>query len=100
MLVGVLLLFAAGAPSVRSPHALIRVHSASDRGEETVGSMAFTTAMAREAASYDVLPAIIGKLSKRCWSAQPGDAWTPCFDGVVTIDTANTRGHRLHPLVR
>jgi hypothetical protein len=87
------LLFAAAPHRFVAPDALIGVHSASDRGEETVGSMAFTTAMAREAASYDVPPAIIGKLVE---TPPERAAWLTPADlasmGVVTIDTAKPSG--------
>jgi hypothetical protein len=56
------LLFAAGAPKVIAPDALIGVHSASDEGQENLGSMAATTLMARDAADLDVPPQIIGKM--------------------------------------
>jgi hypothetical protein len=66
------LLFAAGSRRFVGPDALIGVHSVSEAGEETAGSMAFTTEMAREAGDLGVPPAIIGKLVE----TQPGRvAW-------------------------
>jgi hypothetical protein len=56
------LLFAAAAHKVVAPDALIGVHSASDSGQEDIGSMAFTTAFAREAAAYGVPASIVGKI--------------------------------------
>lgn len=56
------LLFAAAAHKFITPDAVISVHSVSQDGEETVGSMAYTTAMARAAADLGVPPAIVGKL--------------------------------------
>jgi hypothetical protein len=50
------LLFAAGSRRFVEPDALIGVHSASMNGDETAGSMAFTTAMAREAGELGVPP--------------------------------------------
>jgi hypothetical protein len=56
------LLFAAAAQRAVAPDALIGVHSANDNGQEDIDSMAFTTAVAREAAAYGVPPSIIGKM--------------------------------------
>jgi len=56
------LLFAAGVPKVIAPDALIGVHSASNEGQENLGSMAATTLMARDAADLDVPPQIVGKM--------------------------------------
>jgi hypothetical protein len=56
------LLFAAADHKFVTPDAVISVHSASQDGQETVGSMAFTTAMARTAADLGVPPAIVGKM--------------------------------------
>ena len=87
------LIFAAAAHRFVAPDALIGVHSVSESGEETVGSMAFTTAMAREAASFDVPPAIIGKLvetpPERATWLTPSDLASM---GVITLDTAESSG--------
>ncbi len=56
------LLFAAAHRRIMAPDALIGVHSASEGGEESFASMAFTTAFARVATKYGVPPAIIGKM--------------------------------------
>jgi hypothetical protein len=56
------LMFAASPRKAMAADALIGVHSASNRGQETVAAMASTTAMARVAASYDVPPIIIAKM--------------------------------------
>jgi hypothetical protein len=58
------LIFAAAVRRYVAPDALIGVHSASDSesGQETVGSMAVTTAFARTARAFDVPPAIVGKI--------------------------------------
>jgi hypothetical protein len=56
------LLFAAAGSRFMAPDALIGVHSVSENGRETLDSMAFTTAFARDAAALGVPPAIIGKL--------------------------------------
>jgi hypothetical protein len=56
------LMFAAGARRVAEYTALIGVHSASEGGAETAESMAITTAMARDAATFGVPPGIIGKM--------------------------------------
>jgi hypothetical protein len=56
------LLFAAASRRIVDPDALIGIHSASERGQETLTSMAVTTAMARDAAGFGVPDAIIGKL--------------------------------------
>jgi hypothetical protein len=62
------LIFAAGAKRIFEVTALIGVHSASEAGRETAGSMAVTTAMARDAAALGVPPGIIGKMV----TTQPG----------------------------
>ena len=56
------LLFAAAPSRMVGPNALVGVHSASEGGQETINSMAFTTVMAREAKALHVPPAIIGKM--------------------------------------
>jgi hypothetical protein len=56
------LLFAAGAVRIVTPDALIGVHSASESGHETLGSMAMTTAMARDAAALGTPSQIIDKM--------------------------------------
>jgi hypothetical protein len=56
------LIFAAGSNRFMEADALLGVHSASLRGEETTSSMAATTLMARDAAALGVPPAIIGKM--------------------------------------
>jgi len=85
------LLFAAASHRFVAPDALIGVHSASESGEETVGSMAFTTAMAREAASFGVPPAIIGKLvetpPERATWLTPADLVSL---GAITIGAAES----------
>ena len=54
--------FAAAAKRFVASDALVGIHSASDDGQETVGSLATTTAMARDAADYDVPADILGKM--------------------------------------
>ena len=56
------LVFAAGARKLVQPTALIGVHSASIAGAENTGTLAMTTAMARDAAALGVPPEIIGKM--------------------------------------
>ena len=56
------LLLAAARHRLAANDALVGVHSASESGEETVTSMAVTTAMARVAADFDVPPGILGKM--------------------------------------
>ena len=56
------LLLAAAQRRFAADDALVGVHSASESGEETVTSMAVTTAMARVAADFDVPPGILGKM--------------------------------------
>jgi hypothetical protein len=56
------LLLAAAPRRFAAADALVGVHSASESGEETVESMAVTTAMARIAADFDVPAAILGKM--------------------------------------
>ncbi len=56
------LLLASALRRFAAGDALVGVHSASESGEETVTSMAVTTAMARVAADFDVPPRIIGKM--------------------------------------
>ncbi len=56
------LLFAAAPFRIVGPNALVGVHSASQGGQETIASMAFTTMMAREAKALHVPPGIIGKM--------------------------------------
>jgi len=56
------LLFAAGTQRYAGIGALIGVHSASDSGAETLGSLAVTTLMARTLSSLGVPPEIIGKM--------------------------------------
>ena len=56
------LLFAAAAHRFMAPGALVGVHSASQNGQENLTSMGATTALARDAATYGVPPAIIGKM--------------------------------------
>jgi hypothetical protein len=56
------LMFAAAPRRFAGTDALIGVHSASIKGEENTLSLAVTTMMARDAASYGVPPAILGKM--------------------------------------
>lgn len=56
------LIFAAGRKKLTSPTALIGVHSASEGGAETAETMAITTAMARDAATFGVPPVVLGKM--------------------------------------
>jgi hypothetical protein len=56
------LLFAAGEHKFASDQAYIGVHSASSNGEDNLLAAAFTTLFARDAAAFDVPPAIIGKM--------------------------------------
>jgi hypothetical protein len=86
------LLFAAGSRRIVRPDALIGVHSVSENGEETMSSMAVTTAMARDLAGLGVPPAIIGKLVQ----TPPGRAtWLTPSDlasmGATVLDPANSR---------
>jgi len=86
------LLFAAGSHLFVRPDALVGVHSVSENGEETMGSMALTTAMARDAADLGVPPAIIGKLVQ----TPPGRAtWLTPADlasmGATILDPASSR---------
>jgi hypothetical protein len=85
------LMFAAGSLRIVRPDALIGVHSASENGEETMGSMAVTTAMARDLGGLGVPPAIIGKLVQ----TPPGRAtWLTPSDlasmGVKVLDAASS----------
>lgn len=85
------LMFAAGSLRIVRPDALIGVHSASENGEETMGSMAVTTAMARDLGGLEVPPAIIGKLVQ----TPPGRAtWLTPSDlasmGVKVLDAASS----------
>jgi hypothetical protein len=56
------LLFAAGAKRFAGLTALVGVHTASANGQESLATMGITTAMAREAASFGVPPAIVGRM--------------------------------------
>ena len=56
------LIFAAAPARMVGPNALVGVHSASLNGEETMGSLAVTMLMAREAKALHVPPAVIGKM--------------------------------------
>jgi hypothetical protein len=92
------LLFAAGSRRIVRPDALIGVHSVSEDGEETMGSMAVTTAMARDLAGLGVPPAIIGKLVQ----TPPGRAtWLTPSDlasmGVTVLDTSRSAPSGAYP---
>jgi hypothetical protein len=81
------LLFAAAKRRIAWADALIGVHSVSIGGEESTATMAATTLMARDAAGYDVPPAILGKMV----STPPGrTAWLTPADlalmGVIMLD--------------
>jgi hypothetical protein len=82
------LIFAAASRRVVGPDALIGVHSAEENGRETAGSMALTTAMAREVADFGVPAAIIGKLvqtpPERATWLTPSDLASM---GVTVVDT-------------
>ena len=57
------LLFAAASHRIAAPDALIGVHSASNSdGEEDGGTLAMTTALARDASAYNVPAQIVGEL--------------------------------------
>jgi hypothetical protein len=56
------LMLAASPRRFAAPDALVGVHSASENGEETDTSLAFTTLMARYAADMGIPPTIIGKM--------------------------------------
>lgn len=89
------LLFAAGSRRIVRPDALIGVHSVSENGEETEGSMAVTVEMARDLAGLGVPPAIIGKLVQ----TPPGRAtWLTASDltsmGVTVLETASSAPSR------
>jgi hypothetical protein len=56
------LIFAAGNHRFMAADALIGVHSASEHGSETVGSVASTMIIARDAATLGVPPLIIAKM--------------------------------------
>lgn len=57
------LLFASAAHRIAAPNALVGVHSVSDgAGNEDDGTLALTTALARDAADYNVPAQIIGEL--------------------------------------
>ena len=56
------LLFAAAAHRFMAPDAVVGVHSAGQNGQENLATMGATTALAREAATYGVPPAIIAKM--------------------------------------
>ena len=89
------LLFAAGSRRIVGSDALIRVHSVSENGEETIGSMAVTTAMARNLGGLGVPPAIIGKLVQ----TPPGRAtWLTPSDlasmSVTVLDEASSAPSR------
>lgn len=84
------LIFAAGSRRIARPDALIGVHSASEDGKETMGSMAVTTAIARDLGGLGVPPAIIGKLVQ----TPPGRAtWLTPADlasmGVTVLDATS-----------
>ena len=92
------LLFAAGSRRIVRPGALIGVHSVSENGEETIGSMAVTTAMARNLAKLGVPPAIIGKLVQ----TPPGRAtWLTPADlasmSVTVLDPTASSTSRRNP---
>lgn len=85
------LIFAAGSRLFVRPDALIGVHSVSENGEETVNSMARTTAMARDLHDLGVPETIIGKLVQ----TPPGRAtWLTPADlasmRVTVLDAATT----------
>jgi hypothetical protein len=93
------LLFAAAHRRVIAPNALIGVHSASSGGQETVATMAFTTQMARDAAGYEVPPAIIGKIVQ----TPPGRlAWLTSDDlasmGVIVLQDQTQSPPRSPPV--
>jgi len=85
------LIFAAASHRYVGVDALIGVHSAEENGKETAGSMALTTAMAREAAEFGVPAAIIGKLvqtpPERATWLTPSDLASM---GATVIDPANS----------
>ncbi|HEX5327813.1 MAG TPA: hypothetical protein VFW75_14180, partial [Acetobacteraceae bacterium] len=56
------LLFAAGSKRFVEADALVGVHSASQAGHQTAGSLAATAAMARDAGALGAPPAIVGKM--------------------------------------
>jgi hypothetical protein len=56
------LVFAAARTRMAAVDARIGVHSVSERSSETLNSMGFTTAFARDVAGYGVPPAIIGRM--------------------------------------
>jgi hypothetical protein len=92
------LLFAAAAHRFMAPDALIGVHSASENGEESLATMGFTTALARDVAAYGVPPAIIGKMVQ----TEPGRmAWLTPSDlqpmGVVILTPFSTQERPLAP---
>jgi hypothetical protein len=85
------LLFASGSRRFVHSDALIGVHSVSEGGKETVGSMALTTAMARDLAELGVSDEVIGKLVQ----TPPGRAtWLTPSDlasmGVTVVDAATS----------
>lgn len=89
------LLFAAASRRIVDPDALIGIHSASEGGQETLTSMAITTAMARDAAGLGVPDAIIGKLVQ----TPPGrTTWLTPSDlasmGVRILEGAGTTAPR------
>jgi hypothetical protein len=56
------LIFAAGSKRLAGSGAFIGVHSASELGRDNAGAQAATTAMARNASTFGVPPAIIGRM--------------------------------------
>lgn len=83
------LIFAGATIRFAAPNALIGVHSAADHdGRETASAMAFTTAMARDAAQFGVPAAIIGKMV----STEPGKmAWlTPSDLASMNVKPIST----------
>jgi hypothetical protein len=78
------------------PDALIGVHSTSENGQETLASMGFTTAFARDAAAYGVPPAIVGKIVQ----TEPGRMeWLSPADlqpmGVVVLAPTSSQSQPL-----
>ena len=90
------LLFAAAPRKFAFPDALIGVHSVSESGKDTFSAMAYTTALARDAAGYGVPEAIVGKIVQ----TPPGRmAWLTPDDlaalQVTVIEEPTTQPTRL-----
>ncbi len=77
------LLFAAATRRYAFPSSLIGVHSASENGQETLNSMGFTTALARDAASYGMPEAILGRMV----TTAPGQIAWLTHDELVSAGT-------------